>query len=89
MSEALLRVAIATKGMNYDGASKLIVVAIRFGGLVLERTVTQYFTRRVVENPNGQFQPFARSSRFRKRSGGRNEAVQLLTMLKDRVKPQP
>ena len=49
MSETLLRIAQATKGSNYCLDSKLILVGHSFGGLVLERTITQYLTRRVVE----------------------------------------
>jgi pimeloyl-ACP methyl ester carboxylesterase len=50
MSEALLRIAQATKGDDYcSNTSRLIVVGHSFGGLVLERTVTQYVTRRMIE----------------------------------------
>jgi hypothetical protein len=51
MSEALLRVARAAKGKDYCGTSSLIIAGHSFGGLVLERTVTQYLTRRIVEQP--------------------------------------
>jgi hypothetical protein len=41
LTEALLRVARAAKGLNYDDqVPKLVVVGHSFGGLVLERTVT-------------------------------------------------
>jgi hypothetical protein len=81
MTEALLRVARATKGPNYDGDSKLVVVGHSFGGLALERTVTQYFTRRVLETPADQtFQPFADLLVFVNEAAAATEAIQLLTM---------
>jgi hypothetical protein len=88
MSEALLRVARATKGANYDDpSSKLIVVGHSFGGLVLERTVTQYLTRRVVET-SGSFNPFADLLVFVNEAAAATEAIQFLTMLKRHVQQQ-
>lgn len=84
MSEALLRVARATKGSHYGGNSKLVVVGHSFGGLVLERTITQYLTRRMVENPSGNFNPFADLLVFVNEAAAATEAIQLLTMLKER-----
>jgi hypothetical protein len=88
MSEALMRVAIATKGIDYDNNSKLIVVGHSFGGLVLERTVTQYLTRRIVENPGRDFHAFADLLVFVNEAAAATEAIQFLTMLKEQVKPQ-
>jgi hypothetical protein len=88
MSEALLRVARATKGPDYQGPSKMIVVGHSFGGLVLERTVTQYLTRRVAENSGGEVNPFADLLVFVNEAAAATEAIQLLTMLHERVKPQ-
>lgn len=88
MSEALLRVARAAKGADYsDKSSKLIVVGHSFGGLVLERTVTQYLTRRVVET-SGDFAPFADLLVFVNEAAAATEAIQFLTMLKQEVKHQ-
>jgi hypothetical protein len=89
MSEALLRVARATKGPDYGGDSKLVVVGHSFGGLVLERTVTQYLTRRLVENPSGIFKPFADLLVFVNEAAAATEAIQLLTMLRERYPERP
>jgi pimeloyl-ACP methyl ester carboxylesterase len=86
MSEALLRVARATKGPEYKETSKLVVVGHSFGGLVLERTVTQYLTRRVVENPSADL--FADLLVFVNEAAAATEAIQLLTMFHDQV-PSP
>ena len=89
MSEALLRVALAVKGPEYkDPTSTLIVVGHSFGGLVLERTVTQYLTRRVVETPQG-FYPFADLLVFVNEAAAATEGIQLLTMFKRRFTPDP
>src|SRR5439155_2908121 len=88
LSEAMLRVALATKGPAYNEPSRLIVVGHSFGGLVLERTVTQYLTRRVVENASSTFHPFADLLVFVNEAAAATEAIQFLTMLNDRVKPQ-
>jgi pimeloyl-ACP methyl ester carboxylesterase len=89
MSEALLRVARATKGADYEGNSKLVVVGHSFGGLVLERTVTQYFTRRLLENRGGDFQPFADLVVFVNEAAAATEAIQLLTMFHDDIHKPP
>jgi pimeloyl-ACP methyl ester carboxylesterase len=89
MSEALLRVALALKGPNYnDPSATLIVVGHSFGGLVLERTVTPYLTRRIVENPEG-FYPFADLLVFINEAAAATEGIQLLTMLKRHSAPDP
>jgi hypothetical protein len=85
ISEALLRVARVTKGPNYDGESKLVVVAHSFGALALERTVAEYFTRRVVENPASTFKPFADLLVFVNEAAAATEAIQLLTMFHNHV----
>ena len=88
MSEALLRVALAAKGPEYrDKTSTLIVVGHSFGGLVLERTVTQYLTRRAVENPGG-FYPFADLLVFLNEAAAATEGIQLLTMFKQHYVPE-
>jgi hypothetical protein len=89
MSEALLRVARATKGPDYNGDSKLVVVRHSFGGLVLERTISQYLTRRLVENPAGNFCPFADLLVFVNEAAAATEAIQLLTMLRERYRERP
>ena len=88
LSEALFRVAIATKNSDYKGDGRLIVVGHSFGGLLLERTVTQHITRRIIENPHNDIYPFADLVVFVNEAGAATEAIQLLTMLKSRVKPQ-
>ncbi len=95
LSEALLRVARAAKGPEYnDPQSNFVVVGHSFGGLVLERTVTQYLTRRVVEHEptdkehSGDFRPFADLLVFVNEAAAATEAIQLLTMLKDSVELQ-
>jgi pimeloyl-ACP methyl ester carboxylesterase len=86
MTEALLRVSRATKGPNYNGDSKLVVVGHSFGGLALERTVAQYLTRRVVETPaDHTFQPFADLLVFVNEAAAATEAIQLLTMFHNHV----
>jgi pimeloyl-ACP methyl ester carboxylesterase len=90
ISEALLRVAAATKGPDYKGTSKLVVVGHSFGGLVLERTVTPHLTRMVVENqdPSVKSYPLADLLVFVNEAAAATEAIQLLTMLNGQVEPQ-
>lgn len=103
MSEALLRVAAATKGSDYCGTSSLIVAGHSFGGLVLERTVTQYITRRIVEHPPAcpatginaaretadqlkkKVSLFADLIVFVNEAAAASEAIELLTMLKEKA----
>jgi hypothetical protein len=95
MSEALLRVAAATKGSDYCGSSSLIVAGHSFGGLVLERTVTQYITRRIVEHPPAcqadqvkHVSLFADLIVFVNEAAAATEAIQLLTMLNEKAEDQ-
>ena len=80
MSEALFRVARATKDADYSGKSRLIVVGHSFGGLVLERTVTQHLTRQLAEN-SGIEHPAADLLVFVNEAAAATEAIQLLNML--------
>jgi pimeloyl-ACP methyl ester carboxylesterase len=90
MSEALLRIARKAKVDNDPSQNaKLIVVGHSFGGLVLERTVTQTLTRRVVETPpGGKLQPFADLLVFVNEAAAATEGIQLLTMLHDHADVQ-
>jgi hypothetical protein len=84
MSEALLRMARATKGPDYSSPeSKFVVVGHSFGGLVLERTVTQDLTRRTLENPKARL--FADLLVFVNEAAAATEAIQLLTALRSQM----